>query len=149
MVVLSPLNCVEAAESESPDSAAREVWAFHGQATLIQQFHPAFRSSYRGQNSLDASANGRETINVTGYAGVSPWQGGEAWADLELDQGFGLSDTLGLAAFTNGVGSKVGKAIPYLRLHRLFFGRASIWGTMRKPWHRLAINWLLTAPRTT
>jgi high affinity Mn2+ porin len=28
---------------------------------------------------------------------------------------------LGVAAFTNGEGSKVGKAIPYLRLHRLFF----------------------------
>ena len=55
------------------------------------------------------------------YGGVRPWAGGEAWADGEVDQGFGLSDTLGVAAFTNGEGSKVGKAIPYFRLHRLFF----------------------------
>ncbi len=32
-----------------------------------------------------------------------------------------MSDTLGVASFPNGQGSKVGKAIPYYRLHRLFF----------------------------
>jgi high affinity Mn2+ porin len=97
-----------------------EDWAFHGQATVIEQYHPAFSSAYQGANSLNPSSNGRETVNVTAYAGARPWDGGEAWADLELDQGFGLSKTLGVAAFTNGEGSKVGKAVPYLRLHRLF-----------------------------
>lgn len=96
-------------------------WAVHGQATFIEQYHPAFRSLYRGANSLDPGSRGDETANVTLYAGARPWDGGEAWADLEMDQGFGLSDTLGVAAFTNGEGSKVGKAVPYLRLHRLFF----------------------------
>src|ERR1019366_6801859 len=71
--------------------------------------------------SLDPGSRGDETVNVTGYAGARLWDGGEAWANLEMDQGFGLSDTLGLAAFPNGEGSKVGKAIPYLRLHRFFF----------------------------
>ncbi len=98
-----------------------EDWALHGQATVIEQFHPAFPAAYTGANSLNPSANGRETVNVSAYAGVRPWDGGEAWADLEMDQGFGLSNTLGVASFTNGEGSKVGKAIPYLRLHRLFF----------------------------
>jgi len=98
-----------------------EDWAVHGQATFIEQYHPAFRSLYRGPNSLDPGSRGNETANVTLYAGARPWDGGEAWADLEMDQGFGLSDTLGVAAFTNGEGSKVGKAVPYLRLHRLFF----------------------------
>ena len=70
---------------------------------------------------MDASSNGRDTTNLTAYAGVSPWDGGEAWANLEIDQGFGLSDTLGVAAFTNGESSKIGKAFPYVRLHRLFF----------------------------
>ncbi|MFO1249402.1 MAG: carbohydrate porin [Alphaproteobacteria bacterium] len=107
----------EAAESGRNE----ERWALHGQATGIEQYHPAFRSPYRGANSLDPGSRGNETLNATVYAGARPWDGGEAWADLEMDQGFGLSDTLGVAAFPNGQGSKVGKAVPYLRLHRLFF----------------------------
>ena len=102
-------------------AADDETFAIHGQATFIDQYHPAFRSPYRGPNSLDPGSRGDETVNITAYAGARPWDGGEAWADLEMDQGFGLSNTLGVAAFTNGEGSKVGKAVPYLRLHRLFF----------------------------
>jgi high affinity Mn2+ porin len=98
-----------------------EDWALHGQATFIEQYHPAFHSAYRGPNSLDPGSRGNETINATLYAGTRLWEGGEAWADLDVDQGFGLSNTLGVAAFTNGEGSKVGKAEPYMRLHRLFF----------------------------
>jgi high affinity Mn2+ porin len=98
-----------------------ESWALHVQSTFIEQYHPAFRSLYRGPNSLDPASRGNETFNITAYAGASPWDGGEAWANLEMDQGFGLSDTLGVASFPNGQGSKVGKAIPYYRLHRLFF----------------------------
>ncbi len=99
---------------------APEDWALHGQATVIEQYHPAFRSSFRGPNSLDPGSRGNETVNLTLYGGVRPWSGGEVWADGEVDQGFGLSDTLGVAAFTNGEGSKVGEADPYFRLHRLF-----------------------------
>jgi len=98
-----------------------ESWAIHGQATFIEQYHPAFHSAYRGPNSLDPGSRGNETFNATLYAGTRTWDGGEAWADLEMDQGFGLSNTLGVAGFTNGEGSKVGKSAPYLRLHRLFF----------------------------
>jgi high affinity Mn2+ porin len=47
--------------------------------------------------------------------------GGEIWADAEVDQGFGLSDTLGVAAFPSGEAYKVGAAVPYFRLQRLFF----------------------------
>jgi len=105
-----------------PAAAADEQdWAFHGQSTFIEQYHPAFHSPYRGANSLDPGSRGNETFNVTLYAGARPWDGGEAWADFEMDQGFGLSNTLGVAAFTNGQGSKVGRAEPYFRLHRLFF----------------------------
>jgi high affinity Mn2+ porin len=38
-----------------------------------------------------------------------------------VDQGFGLSDTLGLAGFSNSEGFKVGAADPYVRLPRAFF----------------------------
>ncbi|HET7084494.1 MAG TPA: carbohydrate porin [Rhizomicrobium sp.] len=98
-----------------------ESWAIHGQATLVEQYHPAFRSPYRGANSLDPGSRGNETVDMTLYAGASPWAGGEAWANVEMDQGFGLSSTFGVAAFPSAEAYKVGSAEPYGRLHRLFF----------------------------
>ena len=77
-----------AAEPGSPTDAAQD-WAIHGQATLTWQAHPAFRSPYRGSNSLNPSANGRETFDATLYAGVRPWAAGEVWINPEIDQGFG------------------------------------------------------------
>lgn len=98
-----------------------ESWALHGQATFTDQYHPAFRSPYRGANSLDPGSRGNETFDATLFAGVSPWRGGEAWANVEVDQGFGLSNTVGAAAFPSAEAYKVGKAEPYGRLQRLFF----------------------------
>ena len=102
-------------------ASAPEDWALHGQATFVEQYHPAFRSPFRGPNSLDPGSRGNETIALTLYGGLRPWANGEVWADGDMDQGFGLSDTVGVAAFPNGEGYKVGSATPYLRLHRLFF----------------------------
>ena len=44
----------------------------------------------------------------------------EIWISPEIDQGFGLDDTLGVAGFPSGEAYKVGKNEPYLRLQRLF-----------------------------
>jgi high affinity Mn2+ porin len=110
-----------AAPAFADDAPTPETWAIHGQATFVDQYHPAFHSPYRGLNSLDPGSRGDETIDVTLFAGVSPWEGGEAWANVEMDQGFGLSGTFGVAAFPSAEAYKVGSADPYGRLHRLFF----------------------------
>ncbi len=102
------------------DLGSGQDWAVHGQATAIWQGHPAFASPYSGPNSLNPSANGRETFDATLYAGVRPWAGGEIWVDPEVDQGFGLSNTLGVAGFPSAEAYKVGQAPPYARLQRLF-----------------------------
>jgi high affinity Mn2+ porin len=96
------------------------VWALHAQATLTWQGHPSFTSPYSGPNSLNASTNGRETFDATLYAGLHPWPGGEIWIEPEIDQGFGLSNTLGVAGFPSGEAYKVGQATPYAKLQRLF-----------------------------
>jgi high affinity Mn2+ porin len=101
--------------------AAPEDWALHGQTTFTEQYHPAFTSPYHGTNSLDPGNRGNETIDLTLFAGVRLWAGGEAWANPEVDQGFGLSNTVGAAGFPSGEAYKVGKAAPYFRLQRLFF----------------------------
>jgi high affinity Mn2+ porin len=105
----------------APAWAQDEDWAIHGQATFVEQFHPAFRAPVSGANSLFGGAQGRETFDATLFLGVRPWDGGEAWADMEMDQGFGLSNTLGAAAFPSAEAYKVGKSAPYGRLQRLFF----------------------------
>lgn len=98
-----------------------ETWSLHGQTTFTEQYHPAFTSPYRGANSLDPGSRGDETWDVTLFAGVRLWAGGEAYVNSEVDQGFGLSDTFGVAAFPSGEGYKVGSVPPYVKLPRLFF----------------------------
>ncbi len=110
-----------AAFAADEENASAEEWAVHGQATFVEQFHPAFRAPYAGPSSMFGGAQGRETLDATLYLGVRPWDGGEAWADMEMDQGFGLSNTLGAAAFPSAEAYKVGKSAPYGRLQRLFF----------------------------
>jgi high affinity Mn2+ porin len=107
-------------QAQTPLEAPPEDWSLHGQVTGVVQYHPSFRSSYQGANSLDPGNSGRETMDLTLYAGVRLWEGGQLFVNPEIDQGFGLSNTLGVAAFPSGEAYKVGASDPYFRLPRLF-----------------------------
>jgi high affinity Mn2+ porin len=107
----------------TPEQATAVVpqnWAVHAQSTFTWELQPAFRSPYQGQQSLSPAANGRETFDATLYAGVRPWPGGEVWINPEVDQGFGLSDTFGVAGYPSGEAYKVGKVDPYFLVQRGF-----------------------------
>lgn len=119
-------------EPTSAAPAAEETWAIHGQATFVDQGHAAFRSPYSGTNSLNPGALGRETFDLTLYAGFRPWAGGEIWINPELDQGFGLNNTLGVAGFPNGEAYKVGKTSAYPKLPRLFLRQTINLGGQRQ-----------------
>lgn len=101
---------------EPPKSDAFSV---HGQTTFVQQYALPFRAPYRGPNSLDSNA-GRETWDVTFFLGFRLWPGAELWFNPEIDQGFGLSGTLGVAGFPSAEAYKVGENFPYTRLPRYF-----------------------------
>jgi high affinity Mn2+ porin len=103
----------------SAQAASDETFAVHGQFTYIEQETTGFNAPYRGTNSLSPNT-GAETADATLYLGAKPWQGAEVWINAELDQGFGLDDTLGAAGFPSGEAYKVGKDQPYLRLQRAF-----------------------------
>jgi high affinity Mn2+ porin len=107
-------------QAQMPLPVPVEDWSLHGQVTGIVQYHPSFRWSYQGANSLDPGNSGRETVDLTLYAGLRLWQGGQLFANPEIDQGFGLSNTLGVAGFPSGEAYKVGASDPYFRLPRLF-----------------------------
>ena len=93
--------------------------AVHGQTTFVSQYALPFHAPYSGQNSL-ASNSGRETFDLGLYLGYRPWQGAEIWLDPEIDQGFGLSSTFGVAGFPSAEAYKVGQTYPYARVPRLF-----------------------------
>ncbi|WP_075791030.1 carbohydrate porin [Massilia putida] len=102
------------------DITDAQAWAVHGQVTNVTQKHPDFRSPYSGPNSLIANARAEETTDVTLYVGVRLWSGAELWLNPEIDQGFGLSNTVGMAGFPSGEAYKIGANTPYLRLPRAF-----------------------------
>lgn len=109
-----------------PTAAAGDAGArgpdlsLHTQLTTVFQYHPAFDSPYVGPDSLQPSNNGKETVDATLFAGLRLWRGAAIYVNPEIDQGFGLSNTLGIAGFPSGEAYKVGARNPYFRLPRAF-----------------------------
>ena len=87
------------------DQGNEENWSLHYQATVIGQGDLKFHSPYSGQNSLNPGETS-ETVTTTFFLGVRIWKGGELYFNPEISQGKGLSDTLGVAGFPNGEGSR-------------------------------------------
>jgi high affinity Mn2+ porin len=106
--------------TEPSEQVETESWAVHGQATNTWLLQPAFRSPYQGPQSLNPANNTRETVDLTLYAGFRPWQGAEFWFNPEIDQGFGLSDTFGVAGYPSGEAYKLGQTYPYFIIQRAF-----------------------------
>jgi high affinity Mn2+ porin len=122
-----------AANATAPNGPDPDIVNFHGQTTFTWQGYPSFRSPYVGPNSLPGTAEGRETFDATLYAGVRLWQGAELWINPEIDQGFGLAETHGIAGFTSAEAYKVGSDYPYARLQRAFVRQTiDLGGTTQK-----------------
>jgi high affinity Mn2+ porin len=118
---------VATAAPASTDTApgAQDPWKLLGQFTNVTQWHPAFASPYHGQNSLNPNNDISETTDLTLYAGLRLSESSEIWANPEIDQGFGLSNTLGVAGFPSGEAYKVGANEPYFRMPRLFYRKVT------------------------
>ena len=125
-LVVAPLTA-SADEPQSTGQAGAETapeppknWAAHVQATDVLQWHAAFHSAFEGTNSLSHRQGAANTVDASLIAGARPWTGGEIWFDLDMNQGFAPSNTLGVAGYVNGEGAKVGHHSPYFRPQRLF-----------------------------
>jgi high affinity Mn2+ porin len=103
----------------TPPALQTDNFAIHGQATFLEQYDPPFHAPYAGTNSLIPN-EGRETFDATAFLGWRLWDGAEFWVNPEIDQGFGLSATLGVAGFPSGEAYKVGEPVPYARVPRAF-----------------------------
>jgi hypothetical protein len=72
------------------------------QATLIDQNLFKFHSPYQGPHSLKSRNENEKSDTYTLYLGVRLTQGLDAYLNPEMARGNGLSQTIGLAGFTNG-----------------------------------------------
>jgi high affinity Mn2+ porin len=108
------------AGTDAPAGDKPDDLAFHGQFTLFAQGYPGFHSAYQGPNSLPSGGQVRETTDATLSVGWRPWQGGELWFEPEIDQGFGIGNTHGLAGFASAEAYKLGSSTPYARVDRYF-----------------------------
>ena len=116
LFAVAPLSsAVTAAETAADEDPS---WAVHTQLTYVEQETNSFAAPYRGSNSLTPD-RGHQTTDATLYLGRRLGASAEVWANPEIDQGFGLDNTLGLAGFPSGEAYKVGNNQPYLRLQRL------------------------------
>lgn len=110
----------QAQETEKTASQV-ENWSAHGQSTLVYQGYPGYHAAFSGPNSLAPDSQAKETFDATLFAGVRIYDNLAFFANPEIDQGYGLSDTVGVAGFTSGEAYKIGEYHPYYRMPRAFF----------------------------
>jgi high affinity Mn2+ porin len=118
-------NRTPAAESPSAPSgeappAMAEEYSAHGQISWVPQGYPTFRAAYSGPNSLPPQAHIEENLAATAFLGLGVWKGAAIYVNPEIDEGFGVGNTLGVAGFPSAFAFKVGKSEPYERTHRYF-----------------------------
>ena len=95
-------------------------WWVSGQSNTIFQAHPGFHADYSGQNSFGPNYQKGTSRVMTLYTGLRLNHSTEVLVDIEEASGQGLSNSLGLAGYTNldvvripGEGSPLSTA-PYL-----------------------------------
>lgn len=96
-----------------------EDWNVHWQSTFIEQGYFSFHSPYQGPNSLSGDTQFCNTFSATAFVGLRLWDGAQLYFDPEVDQGFGLSQTLGVAGFPNGEAQKASYPVPRLNIDRV------------------------------
>jgi high affinity Mn2+ porin len=101
----------EAGTSSEEAVSEQQNWLLHVQGTEVAQGQPGFHSPYQGTNSLRPDDNIRQSSSLDFFLGVRLWSGGEFYVNPEYYQGFGLSNTHGIAAFPNAENYKVGQKI--------------------------------------
>jgi len=83
-----------------PHLESDRVW-ISGQANIISQWHPAFRSPYQGRNSLSPQAQDATSRVLTLYTGLRLTGTAELLCDVQETGGHGIGEAFGLAGFTN------------------------------------------------
>jgi hypothetical protein len=110
----------DATDSMLPHFGDARPFYVSGQINVIFQTHPAFHADYSGQNSFGPHYEKATSRIMTLYTGVRVSHSTEVLVDIEDAAGQGMSNSLGLAGYSNldvvripGEGSPLSTA-PYL-----------------------------------
>ena len=104
----------------NPWPLAPGSWNVHGQFTFVEQGYPAFHSPYEGANSLSAANQAKNTVSATAFVGYRPWDGTDIYINPEITQGFGLSETVGVAGFPSFEAQKAAFPMPRVDIARVY-----------------------------
>lgn len=99
---------------------APEQYSVHAQTTHVAQGYPRFRALYDGPNSFPSGGKANVGSTTNAFLGLRLWEGAAVYLNPEIDQGYGLANSVGAAAYVNGAVAKVGRAAPYMRFQRYF-----------------------------
>jgi high affinity Mn2+ porin len=83
-----------------PHPETDRLW-ISGQANIISQWHPSFRSPYQGRNSLSPEAQDASSRVLTLNTGLRLTGTTELLCDVQETGGHGIGEAFGLAGFTN------------------------------------------------
>jgi hypothetical protein len=101
-LILAPsLLLAQAADSTDKGGAFLNRFWLSFQINAIRQQHPTFYSPYSGPNSFQGPAEHATSHVETLYTGFQITRNLDFIADIESAGGFGLSNALGIAGFTN------------------------------------------------
>lgn len=95
------------------------IISFHFQQTIIPQYHFKFYAPYSDVNSLISSEDPATSLTSTLFFALKPWKNGLLIVNPEVAGGKGVSNTTGLAGFSNGEVFRIGDPKPVVYLARL------------------------------
>lgn len=121
LLINGPIHAETQTDTEDKPTVTQPDWySLHIQGTYTSMGHGSFHSQRAdGAQSMMSKAQMDETADVTLFAGVRLGEV-ELYFNPEMDQGFGPSNTVGMAGYVSGEAYKVGQYDPYYRTPRLF-----------------------------
>ena len=106
--------------SGGKEEVKTERYSVHAQTTTVLQALPRFPAKYDGPGSFPSRGIGNVLTQNNLFLGLRLWEGGAAYLNPEIDEGYGPNNSLGAAAYPNGIAQKIGRAAPYMRFQRYF-----------------------------
>lgn len=110
----------ENTDNKEKEKVKEELYSFHGLTTTSVQGYPEFYAKYSGTNSFKPQGQVRSGTTAGLFIGIRLWEGASAYFNPEMDQGYGLQNTVGAASYVNASTTRVGSSAPYMRAQRLF-----------------------------
>lgn len=105
------------------DSVQTENWNVFGQYTNVTMWNRRFRSPrpvIEDTKTFLPTPQRESTNDLTLFIGMRLAPNTEFYFNPEIDQGFGLSNAMGIAGYPSGTAYKLGQAKPYGKLQRAF-----------------------------